>query len=75
MGLDWYPLMRPYGFYPGDIDGDGDCDYDDFLAFAAAYLSTSGDPNYNPAADFDIDGAVDYDDFLVFAGAYLSTFP
>jgi hypothetical protein len=74
---------------PGDIQGDttgslpdGDVDYYDFLAFAAAYLSTSGQPRYNPLADLQgdtsgspSDGDVDYYDFLKFAGNYLKTIP
>lgn len=59
----------------GDIDGDLDCDYDDFLIFAASYLKTSGQPGYNPEADMEYDGDVDYDDFLIFAANYLKTFP
>jgi hypothetical protein len=61
--------------FPGDIDGDWDCDYDDFLAFADAYLSIKGAPKYNIEADFDLSDGVDYDDFLVFAANYLKTFP
>ena len=30
----------------------------DLQGFASAYLSTPGDPNYNPAADFNQDGIV-----------------
>jgi hypothetical protein len=61
--------------YPADIDGDWDCDFDDFLAFAAAYLTTTASPYYDREADFEYDGDVDFDDFLVFAANYLSTFP
>jgi hypothetical protein len=62
-------------YYPGDIDGDWDCDYDDFNLFAAAYLKTSAHAGYNSLADFDYDGDVDYDDFNIFAANYLKTFP
>jgi len=58
---------------PGNIDGDNDVDYDDFLAFAAAYLKSSGQPGYHPVADIDGDGDVDYDDFLAFAAYYLKS--
>lgn len=60
--------------YPGDIDADLDCDYDDFLAFAASYLKVSGQLGYDREADFDFDGDVDYDDFLTFAENYLKSF-
>jgi len=65
-----------FGDIQGDVPGtppDGDVDYFDFLAFAASYLKTSAQPDYNPGADFDVDGDVDYDDFLIFAGNYLKT--
>lgn len=72
---------------PGDIQGDavdfppdGDVDYYDFLAFAAAYLQTLGQPGYNREADLQgddpgtlPDGDIDYYDFLVFAANYLKT--
>jgi len=47
---------------PGDVDGDGDTDLSDLAALLAAYGSSVGDPNYNPAADFDGDGDVDLTD-------------
>jgi len=55
---------------PGDINGDGDVDSDDFYIFAGAYGSSVGDPAYNPNADIDGDGYVDSDDFYIFAGNY-----
>ncbi len=57
----------------GDIDGDLDVDYDDFIVLAGAYGSSVGDPAYVPEADFDGDGEVDYDDFIVLAGNYGTT--
>jgi len=54
----------------GDFDGDGDVDFDDFVEFAAAYNSVSGDANYSSVFDFDNDGDVDFDDFVEFAGVY-----
>jgi hypothetical protein len=55
---------------PGDTDGDHDVDYDDFIALAGAYGTSTGDAGYDPNADFDEDGEVNYDDFIVLAGAY-----
>ncbi len=54
----------------GDVDGDGDVDYNDFIILAGAYGSSSGQPAYDVCADFDKDGDVDYDDFMVLAGNY-----
>ncbi len=42
----------------GDANGDGTVNQADLAAFAAAYLSTPGDQNYNAAADFNQDGIV-----------------
>jgi len=54
----------------GDFDNDGDVDIFDFVLFAAAYGSESGDPNYNPVGDFDDDDCINILDFVSFAGAY-----
>ncbi|NIM46628.1 MAG: S8 family serine peptidase [Candidatus Aenigmarchaeota archaeon] len=57
----------------GDIDGDFDVDYDDWIVVAGAYGSSIGQPAYDARADFDKDGDVDYDDFMVLAGYYETT--
>ncbi|MDE2830961.1 MAG: hypothetical protein OXN20_12650, partial [Gemmatimonadota bacterium] len=54
----------------GDIDGDGDVDFSDFLLFASAFGTIEGGTGYNPAADLDGDGAVVFSDFLIFASAF-----
>ena len=56
--------------YPGDVDGDGDVDPDDFIIFAGKYGSHYGDPIYDWRCDFDGDGDIDPDDFIIFAGKY-----
>jgi hypothetical protein len=58
---------------PGDFNGDGDVDPDDFNVFAGTYGTSVGNPFYKPEADFDNDGAVDPDDFNKFAGNYGKT--
>ena len=45
-------------FLPGDVNGDGRVDLDDLQAFAPAYNSRIGDPNYLPSADADRNGQV-----------------
>jgi hypothetical protein len=42
----------------GDANGDGTVNLADLAPFAASYLATPGDPNYNAAADFNQDGIV-----------------
>ncbi|MXX12413.1 MAG: hypothetical protein F4Z86_03010 [Gemmatimonadetes bacterium] len=54
----------------GDIDGDGDVDFSDFLLFTSAFGTIEGGIGYNPAADLDGDGAVVFSDFLIFASAF-----
>ncbi|MFO7967779.1 MAG: hypothetical protein R6U44_09305 [Archaeoglobaceae archaeon] len=54
----------------GDFDGDCDVDFNDFMDFAAAYETSSGDANYNEIADFDDNGEVDFNDFMEFAAVY-----
>lgn len=57
--------------YDCDVVEDGVLDIYDFVAFADAYGSVEGDPNYNPRADIDGDGDVDEYDFLIFAAAWV----
>jgi len=61
-------LLGP--FLPGDFDADGDIDIFDFVQFADAYGSETGDPNYNAIGDFDDDGDIDIFDFVDFADVY-----
>jgi hypothetical protein len=42
----------------GDVNGDGQVNLADLQAFAPAYGSLIGQPNYNPAADFNHNGVV-----------------
>ena len=47
----------------GDIDGDGEVGFTDFLEFSRSF---GADAEFNASADFDRDGAVDFPDFLIF---------
>jgi len=49
---------------------DGDIDLADFVEFAAAYSSSTGDANYDVAGDFDDDGNIGLADFVEFAAVY-----
>lgn len=55
----------------GDVDGDDEVGPGDFGLLAAAFLSVSGDPNWNPNADLDGDGEVGPGDFSILANNFL----
>ena len=50
--------------------GDMEVNFEDFVAFAAAFNSQKGDANYNPQADVNDDGSVDFSDFLTAAASF-----
>lgn len=52
--------------FNGDIDRDGDVDWNDRRALIAAIGSSLGDANFNARADFDLDGAITYTDYTTY---------
>ncbi len=70
---DDYPLM--WKWFPGDIDGDGDVDMDDFYLWEEAYGTHDGDSDYNPIADLNYDGIINFDDFFIWAENYGKSIP
>ena len=50
--------------------GDMEVNFEDFVAFAAAFNSQKGDANYNPQADVNDDGSVDFSDFVTAAASF-----
>ncbi len=52
---------------PGDFDGNGVVNFDDFVEFAQNFGTSQGQPNYD--ARFDLDGSNDigFNDFVIFA--------
>jgi len=63
-------LTGPEAGIKGDFNNDDVIDFDDFIAFAAAYGSVLGDANYDVIGDFNDDDAIDFDDFIAFAAVY-----
>ncbi len=49
-----------------DLNGDGKVDRKDRRLFGACLGSSSGDPEFNPAADMDGDGEITYADYRLF---------
>ena len=61
------PCVRGTCDLPGDMDGDGDVDWDDYVAFEACLTGADTTPPAGcEAADLDFDGDVDLEDFAVF---------
>ena len=53
-----------------DFNGDGSVGFADFLAFAGAFGSKTGDANFDTKFDLNSDGNVGFPDFLAFANAF-----
>jgi hypothetical protein len=67
--LDSVSLSLPNAC-PADFNNDGTVDGADFGIFGAAFGSTAGDADYNPAADFNNDGTIDGADFGAFGAQF-----
>jgi uncharacterized membrane protein YeiH len=50
---------------PGDANGDGVVDAQDFYILQRAWGTSKGQPGYDPRADFNNDGKVDAQDFFI----------
>ena len=57
----------------GDLDVDGDVDFEDFFLFANAFGRSRGQAGFEDRADIDVDGDVDFEDFFLFATAFGKT--
>jgi hypothetical protein len=81
---DNYINMRDFGVFssnwgevavsviPGDFDEDRDVDWTDLAIFTAAWLSETGDAQWNPDCDISVptDNRIDMLDFVMFAGSW-----
>jgi hypothetical protein len=50
----------------GDLDGNNEVSFSDFLLFVGAFGKRTADVGFNPLADINGNGTVDFPDFLVF---------
>ena len=55
---------------PGDFDGNGAVNFDDFFAFAGAFGTAQGQAGFDARFDMDRSGRVDLDDFFLFAEVF-----
>jgi hypothetical protein len=54
----------------GDIDGDGNVAFPDFLSFANGFGLLYNHESYNPRLDLNGDGPIDFQDFLIFVSHF-----
>jgi len=59
----------------GDLDGDGDCDYYDFIIMQNCLGSYNGGLHYIPEADFDEDGFITEHDMNIFISLHPDNMP
>ncbi len=55
---------------PGDVDRDGDSDFDDLGLLLGAYATSPQPGTLAAQADFDLDGVIDFDDLGILLGVY-----
>jgi hypothetical protein len=62
----------PQPSVPGDLDGDGDVDKDDFNIFYAAFGKCQGHDGYNSDVDYDGDGCITFVDYQTWYGYFIN---
>ncbi len=70
INIDWYPLVKPYGFVLGDINLDRIVDISDAILAALAFGSYPGHPNWNGQADLNHDNIIDIFDIIMLANNF-----
>ena len=64
------PLEAGADPIPGDFDGNGLIDYNDYYIWRDANGSHEGDPYYHPELDLNSDGVIDIQDYIIMAQSY-----
>ncbi len=60
----------PPTMLPGDFDGNGAVEFQDFLLFVNAFGKSSSDAGFDARMDLDGNGTVEFQDFLLFVNAF-----
>jgi hypothetical protein len=69
----WYQLPS----HLEDFDDDGDVDFADFAVLASAWMSQTGQPNWNPVCDISSpkDNIINWSDLAIFSEQWLAGRP
>jgi len=62
---------EPWPLLPADVYIDGEVNNLDFAAFASAWQTSLGEPDYNPDCDIVADDVIDINDLMVLANNWL----
>jgi len=63
-------FVRIPGGVVGDLDGNGEVGFADFLVFVGGFGAQVGDGNFVSRMDFNADGTVNFPDFLAFVAVF-----
>jgi hypothetical protein len=70
-GSGFLHVSEPVPFAYADLNFDGNINIEDFAIFASAWLTKTGDVNWNPYCDFYIDNFIDMQDLAAFVEVWL----
>ena len=62
--------FKKKGGVPGDLDGDGNVDFTDYMVFRSTLGKCTGDVDFNSAVDYDGDGCITYADYHIWYGYF-----
>lgn len=72
-GFQFWQILSEHHHITGDVDGDGDVDFDDLLIFSEAYGNGSSELSPNQNCDFNNDNKIDVSDLSILGKNYSKT--